>query len=216
MAVLSVRIGGIPLSRYLALVPFVVLAAACNQLPPRRGADVQTQTAATLRTADPVEIVIAPVIDARTQKGREMALPTGNLRAALQTGLVQRRYSPLNLDLVDTKVVNAAYRPGSLDEQAVLQLTVERWDTSLWTVRQSITATLDARLLSPTGTVLWSGRLEDTRFDFADIRDQYTTETALIRHACAKVTTELLAALPPREPRPGTAEGAGSASAPLK
>jgi len=154
--------------------------------------------------------VIAPVVDARTQKGREMALPTSNLRAALQTGLVQRRYSPLNLDLVDTKVVNAAYRPGSLDEQAVLQLTVERWDTSLWTVRQSITATLDARFLSPTGTVLWSGRLEDTRFDFADVKDQFTTETALIRHACNKVTTELLAALPPREPRPGSGAGSGS------
>jgi hypothetical protein len=172
---------------------------------------VQAQTAATLRTADPVEIVIAPVIDARTQKGREMALPTGTLRTALQSVLVQRRYSPLNLDLVDTKVVNAAYRPGSLDEQAVLQLTVERWDTSLWTVRQSITATLDARMLSPTGTVLWSGRLQDARFDFADIKEQYTTESALIRHACTKVLTELLAALPPREPRPGSADGSGGA-----
>ena len=200
------------MSRYLVLLPILFLTA-CNQLPPRRGADVQVQTTASLSALDPIEIAIAPLTDARATKGREMALPTQALRSSLQAGLVQRRYSPLNLELVDAKVVNASYRPGALEEQAVLQLIVEQWDTSLWTVRQSLTATLDARLISPDGAVLWSGRLEQKRFDFADLKDRFTTETALIRHACTTITTELLAALPARQPRPGGGAGSGD---PLK
>lgn len=204
------------MSRYLVLIPLVVLTA-CNQLPPRRGSDVQAKTTASLSTIDPIEIVVAPVVDSRTQKGREMTLPTKSLRSAIQDGLVQRRYSPLHLDLVDTKVVNASYRAGALEEQAILQLEISRWDTSLWTVRQSITATIDARLVTPDGAVLWTGKLEDKRFDFADVKDRFTTETALIRHACQAVSTELLAALPARQPKPGTLGGTGSdTQAPLK
>lgn len=193
------------MSRFIVPVLFAFVSIACHQLPPRRGADVQTSSPAALSAADPIEIVLAPVVDARTQKGREMELPVKSLRAAFQEGLVQRRYSPLSLDLVDTKVVNANYRAGALEEEAILTLTVERWDTSLWTVRNSITVSMSASLTAPSGAVLWSGRLEDKRMDFADVKDQFTTETALIRHACGKLSTEVLAALPSRSPKPGLA-----------
>ncbi len=145
-------------------------------------------------------MAIAPITDS----SGNAALPRTELRSAFQSALVRRRYTPIALDLVDSKVVNAAYRPGALEEQAVLLLDVQRWDTHLWDTRSVIEVTIHARMVSPENPSgeLWSGVFEK-RCDFGDIQDQYTTESALRRHACEAIANELLEAMPARQPVPG-------------
>lgn len=187
------------------LVPvlsLVCLATACNQLPKRPGEFVATQKGSTLEQKSPIEVAVAPITDSSGNAD----LPRAELRRAFQGALVKRRYSPIALDLVDSKVVDAAYRPGALEEQAVLLLDVQRWDTHLWGTRNVIEVTIRARMVDPANPAgeLWSGVLEK-RFDFADVQDQFTTESALRRHACETIAGELLEAMPARQPTPGKA-----------
>jgi len=185
------------------LVPvlgLLCLATSCNQMPKRPDEFVNTPKGSTLEQKSPIEVAVAPLNDS----SGNAELPRGELRSAFQTALVSRRYSPIALDLVDSKVVNAAYRPGALEEQAVLLIDVERWDTHLWSTRDVIETTIHARMVDPANPAgeLWSGRLEK-RFDFAGMREQFTTEGALRRHACQTIAAELLGAMPARQSTPG-------------
>jgi hypothetical protein len=185
------------------LVPalsLVSLATACNHLPSPPGDSVTTNKGSTLEQKSPIEVAVAPITDSSGNP----ALPRADLRSAFQTALVQRRYSPIALELVDSKVVNAAYRPGALEEQAVLLLDVQRWDTHLWDARNVIEVTIRARMVDPENPAgeLWSGVLEE-RFDFGEIHDQFTTESALQRYACGQIANELMEAMPARQPTPG-------------
>jgi hypothetical protein len=132
-------------------------------------------------------------------------LPAAMLRSAFHQGLVKRRYSPLALEYVDRKSGDEEYRRGSLQEEAVLEIRVERWDTRLWEANSALLVKLDAHLIDakdPSGGELWSGRI-DRRFDFGLERNQFPTQEALLRHVCTQIATEMLAALPARHARPG-------------
>jgi hypothetical protein len=185
------------------LLAFTCLATACNQMPARPGEYVATQKGSTLEQKGPIEIAVAPLEDS----SQNSALPRMELRSAFQAALVKRRYTPLALDQVDSKVVNAAYRPGALEEQAVLVIDVQRWDTHLWSTRDVIEVTIRARMVDPANPSgeLWSGVLEK-RFDFDQVQDQFTTEGALMHHACETIANELLEAMPARQPSPGRAK----------
>jgi len=188
----------------VSLLSFVSLATACNSLPKRPGESVTTTgKASTLEQKSPIEVALAPIVDA----SGNTALPAGELRRAFQGALVKRHYSPIALDLVDSKVVKAAYHPGALEEQAVLVIEVQRWDTHLWDTRDVIEVTIRARMLDPENPSgeLWSGVLEK-RFDFGEIHDQFTTESALTRYACEKISNELLEVMPARQATPGHAK----------
>ncbi len=182
------------------LLSLLSLATACNQLPKRPGEFVATGKGSALEQQSPIEVAIAPLTDS----SGNAELPRNELRSAFQSALVRRRYTPISLELVDSKVVNAAYRPGTLEEQAVLLLDVQRWDTHLWDTRSVIEVTIRARMVSPENPSgeLWSGVLEK-RCDFGDIQEQFTTEGALRRHACESIANELLEAMPARQPVPG-------------
>ena len=188
------------------LVPVLSLlsiATACNQLPKRPGEFVSTQAGSSLESRGPIDVAIAPITDSSDNAD----LPRAELRSAFQGALLRRHYTPLALDLVDSKVVNASYHPGALEEQAVLLLDVQRWDTQLWSTRSVIEVTLQARMVDPANPAgeLWSGVLEK-RFDFAQIQEQFTTEAALSRYACETIATELLEAMPARQTTPGKAK----------
>jgi hypothetical protein len=190
----------VSLRTLVPLIGLVTLATACHQMPSRPGENVSTQKGGTLEQKSPIEVAVAPIKDSSGNK----ALPRAELRSAFQAALVQRHYSPIALGLVDSKVVNAAYRPGALEEQAVLLLDVQRWDTRLWDSRNVIEVTIQARMLDPQNPSgeLWSGVLEK-RFDFGEIHDQFATEGALQRHACQTIAGELMEAMPARQPTPG-------------
>jgi hypothetical protein len=182
------------------LASLVCLATACNSLPHPPGENVTTQKGNALEQHSPIEVAIAPINDS----SGNTALPRNELRSAFQGALLRRRYTPIALSLVDSKVVNAAYKPGALDEQAVLLLDVQRWDTHLWESRSVIEVTIRARVVAPDNPSgeLWSGVLEK-RCDFGEVQEQYATEAALRRYACEQIANELLEAMPARQPVPG-------------
>lgn len=184
------------------LVPVLALfcsATACNTMPKRPDENVTAAKGSTLEQKSPIDVAVAPIGDS----SGNAELPRAELRSAFQAALVGRRYSPIALDLVDSKVVNASYRPGALEEQAVLLIDVERWDTHLWSTHNVIETTIRARMVDPANPAgeLWSGRL-DKRFDFTDVQEQYTTEGALRKHACLAIAAELLGAMPARQATP--------------
>jgi len=173
---------------------------ACNELPHRRGESVQTVSSGKLEKRNPIDLVVAPVENA----SGDASVPIVALREAFQKGLVRRHFSPLALDYVDRKVVDAAYTPGSLKEEAVLQITVESWDASLLDTRGALVVKAHVRLIdaeNPTNGQLWGGFL-DHRFDLESVREKFSTQEQLLAYACAQIADEMLAALPARSGGP--------------
>ncbi|MCY2961352.1 MAG: hypothetical protein NTY35_14410 [Planctomycetota bacterium] len=178
-----------------------LVLAACNDIPKTRGSAVRATDSELVLAQSPIEVAVAPIVNA---SGADV--PMSELRTSFQKELVERRYSPLALEYVDRKVVDAAYTPGAAQENATLSITVEKWDTSLWTTHGAITARITASLLDAKGggSVLWSATA-DQRFDFAQLRENIATEGARVRYACDSIAAELLARLPARTSRPGRA-----------
>ena len=185
----------------LFAVACAVAFVACSEVPRRRGEAVQTVASDKLATDSPVEVVVAPIENATGNSG----VPLAMLRDAFQQGLVRRRYSPLALEYVDRKVVDATYAPGSLQEQAVLLVNIETWDTSLFETRGALVVKARARLVdarNPANGQLWSGAV-DHRFDLEAEREKFSTSETFLRYACGQVADEILAALPARNTAPG-------------
>ncbi len=191
---LRVAAGCIPVAACIAL-------AACSSIPKRPGSSVETLSPSNVAARSPVDVVIAPIAN----PSGKASVPSEMLRESFHDGLVKRRYSPLALTYVDRKVVDASYKPGTLQEEAVLQVTVERWDDSLWDSHRAVTLRIAARLIdaaNPSGGDLWAGRLE-RRFDVDKGGESTLGADGLMRKACESIAAELLAALPARDPAPG-------------
>jgi hypothetical protein len=122
------------LSHLIVIVP-VALAAACSQLPTRKGTTVDARSNPKIETEAPIDVAVLPVENLTNSK----RVPAKELRAALEGGLVQRRYTPLATEYVDKQITDAAFRPGSLQEDATLHLRVEAWDDSLWASHTAVT-----------------------------------------------------------------------------
>ena len=186
-----------PLFLVLVSSSFVV---ACYTAPRVPGGDVTTTHSASLSERSPIDVAVAPI---QNDSGNA-SLPASWLRESFWRGLVSRRYSPLALEQVDRQVTDAAYRPGALDEQAVLLIKVAKWDDSLWSVNNTLQFTLTAKLVDPAdpSNVMWSGKL-DQRYSVSDDSEHFATIEGLMRHACDGIATQVLAALPPHDPKPG-------------
>ena len=172
------------------------LASACRTVPTVPGAGVEVLYSGTLLDARPIDIVVAPI----ENSSGSAEVPITALRSAFAKGLVKRRYSPLSLAYVDRQVVEASYTPGSLREDAVLQVVVQRWDTSLWESRGEIDVTMEAWMLdaaSPGRAELWGGRLQE-RLLLAQELSHFGTQTALFDVVAERLATRMLEALPPR------------------
>lgn len=186
---------------FAVLALATVLASACNQIPKRRGATVVESPAPSgaLMEVNPVDVVVAAVID----ESGNRACPTGILREAFYEGLVGRYYSPLSLSFVDATVAEGdTYRPGTLREDAVLSIVIERWDTSFFDTNSALGVRAEARLLDArTMGVLWSGRIDD-RYDFGHLRPRSASDRAFTESVCRELANEILAALPPRKASP--------------
>lgn len=183
----------------LAIVGAATIVS-CNDLPRRRGQSVETASTEKLEQKIPVDIVVAPIENVTGRKD----VPLASLREAFERGLVRRRYTPLATEYVDRRVVNSSYTPGSLQEEAVFQVTVETWDASLLDARGALIVKAHARLLDarePTNGPLWSGAI-DHRFQLEADREKFSTQQALLQHASELIAEEILAALPARSAGP--------------
>jgi len=178
-----------------ALIVFGLVACQ-STAPVPKGRGVDQHGLAKLVEKSPVDVAVAPI---HNVAGKDV--PVRDLRACFHKGLVTRRYSPLALEYVDRNVADAGYTPGASKEQAVLQIDIERWDTSLWKTNNAITVRMQVRMLdAASGEELWSGRI-DQRYDFGSTLDALPTETARIHYACDTIASEMLAALPARTPQ---------------
>lgn len=185
--------------RLASLFPLGLVLAGCQGIPAVQGDSVSAKPSATLAETSPLEVVVAPI-----QNRAGDRVPVATLRESFQRTLVQRRYSPLALAYVDKEVRNAAYRPGALGEHAVLELSIESWNTALWSAQNALEVKIQARLVdarNPGRADLWTGKV-DRRFDFGAQRERFPSEELLLRHACGEIAGELLAALPMRDPSP--------------
>ncbi len=195
----------------LALLAF----ASCRSLPDPKGREVQVLYAGTLEATAPADVVVAPV----ENRSETRDVPLAELREAFYRGLVKRRYSPIALERVDevtqtaeaeesgeVGVTEAAYQPGSLEEDAVLQLVVKRWDTRLYDTQGVVDVEIEAWMLDgrrPTGPELWGGRLE--KRISAGGRSLEAGDLAVRESIARQIAEELLGALPPRPVAPGPA-----------
>jgi len=185
----------------LCLLALVATASfsSCGPTRPPRGLDNPDLVVGSLAQVNPLDIVVLPI---QNNTGRE-GLPLTELREAFHAGLVRQKYSPLSLTFVDARVVEAAYTPGDLNEQAILQVFVNNWDDSQWRSMsrlhvQAEVYLLDSRNPDPRQP-LWGGKV-DRRVDIATATPGLPNSAAALNHAVDEFVQSVLASLPPRNP----------------
>lgn len=179
-------------ARLLLAAPLLLPLAACqtdNHKP-------QTMTDALpsrgLEDAQPADVAVAPVHDTTGA-----AVPLDALRQALYGGLVDRLYSPVRLEYADRQWTDAAFG-GAGAAEAVLDVTVTKWDTTHVPQRGVVLARAEARLLdakAPDGMPLWAVGVT-RRLDLGGPNPPAGWEA----HAAELLAHEVLAELPQRDP----------------
>ena len=188
--------------RSLSLLALVFLSQACQALPEPKGRGVRVMEVGRLEQVNPNDIVVAPLQMASEE---DLRVPELALREAFVEALIRRRYAPLALEYVDSGVVEASYRTGILDEDAVCEIVIHDWDDGMWEGRRAINADLEVRIVDPAdplGPVLWSARVS-RRFDFAGDDSEHISEGVQYTKALAHIAQEILAVMPARRTEPG-------------
>lgn len=192
-----------------ALVWASTVVVGCQELPQHPGRKVQVLTEGGIETRSPADVAIAPVQLAR----EDIRAPERLLREVVAESLVKRRYSPLALDYVDSRVIDASYAGGAVGEDAVCELVVHEWDEGKWSSGLLIRFDVEMRMIDVRGAgagegegqdegrLLWAARYQG--MVDATPESSHRTEAALYRWAIAQVALELAGALPPRDPVPG-------------
>jgi len=181
-----------------ALASFVVLSA-CSPTRPPRGLDNPNLVVGSLTQVNPLDVVVLPI---QNGTGRDN-LPLDQLRKSFCAGMVRQRYSPLSLDTVDKHVVEAAYKPGELAEQAILQVSILTWDDSQWRSSSRLRIEAEVYLLDSKNPdkrqPLWGGKV-DRRIDLSREMPGVANPAAAMTLAIEEFTANVLASLPPRNP----------------
>jgi len=184
---------------FLALAAVSAVTACQSTNKPPRGADNDSLVAGRLTEVNPLEVVVLPIANATSGK----TVPLDVMRTEFVEGLVNRRYTPLAVDYVDDRAVEASYRPGQMNEQAVLRVVVTGWDDALLSTHGRVTVQADIHLLdadpASAGEALWGGTL--SRDIQVGMERKTSTRKAVAEIAAREFAQEALAALPPRDPR---------------
>ncbi len=183
----------------LAALATIGIFSACGPTRPPKGLDNPNLIVGSLTQTNPLDVVVLPI---QNNTGRE-GLPLAELRSAFHAGLVRQKYSPLALDFVDEHAVEAAYTPGKLEEQAILQISINGWDDSQWRSMSRLRVQaeiylLDARNPDPKQP-LWGGKV-DRRVELAQDSPGLANQAAFMKRAIEKFTEDVLASLPARNP----------------
>jgi hypothetical protein len=185
----------------LFLVLFVSTGAfhACGPTRPPKGLDNPELITGSLAQVNPLDVVVLPI---QNNTGRT-GLPLAELRRAFHAGLVRQKYSPLSLEFVDERAVEAAYTPGTLEEQAILQVIINGWDDSQVRTMSRLQVQAEVYLLDPRNPdprqPLWGGKV-DRRVDLAQNTAAIASPKAFMDMAVQQFTDDVLASLPPRNP----------------
>ena len=171
---------------------FLLVLSACQAETPVPQHMTDPLPGRGLAVAQPADVAVAPV---RDTSGADVPLEA--LRQALYTGLVDRLYSPVSLEYVDRQWTDASFGGGGAAE-AVLEVTVTKWDTTHVSQRGVVLARGEARLLdakAPDGAPLWAVGVT-RRLDLGGPFPPAGWE----ERAAGLLAQELLAELPERDP----------------
>lgn len=192
---------------FLALTAILVTASCETTNKPPRGHDIESLITGRLAEVNPVDVVVLPIENGTGKDGaRPTDVPLEDLRSSFHAGLVKRRYSPLSLEYVDAfvegRAVEASYQPGAMQEQAVFKVTIVNWDDSALRThgRLNVVALihmLDAR--EGSGEALWGGSVQ--RAIDLNVERAAMPRNLLLARASAEFVEDVLASLPPRDPR---------------
>ena len=189
------RIQASTFALFSALILFV---SSCQDTPkPPRGYDNLGLDAGTLSEVNPTDFVVLPVENAT---GRDV--PVDELRVGFHAGLVRLRYSPLALDYVDAnRPVEASYAPGQLSEEAALKVVITGWDDSRWATHSRLIIDAEVHVLDGvTGASIWGGHVT-RRVDVVKDLPRSALNRTLLSRALDEFVGDVLASLPPRDPR---------------
>lgn len=183
----------------LALLATTAALSSCGPTRPPRGIDNPDLVTGSLTQANPLDIVVMPI---QNNTGRAN-LPLAELRKEFHAGLIRQRYSPLALEYVDQKTVEASYAPGALDEQAILQVIINNWDDSQVRTMSRLQIQGEVYLLDPKNPdprqPLWGGKV-DRRVDLTQSATTIANPKAFTDLAVKTFAADVLASLPPRNP----------------
>jgi len=191
---------------FSVLAVLIGVGTACQTTPRMPGRDVQVTDQGRLVELNPSDIAVLPI----EVVGTSIAPPVETLRRSAMKGLVRRRYSPLSAGMVDEQLlptegadgpVEASYAPGDLEEDAVLKITIDEWDTKHWDIRRAIAVGLTARMIDPRdplGPDLWTARI-DREFRFSTDGAVPTASTRALERACDEIFSEVFSRLPARD-----------------
>jgi hypothetical protein len=193
----------------LAVTTLVTLSACAlpERVPQRRGTEVAVLEGTGLSELNPSDVAVAPVIIYMLEANQQLrdAVPVLGLRQAMQRALVRRRYSPLALDFVDSRVVDASYTAGSVGEQAMCEVIVHAWSERYWKTDRVLDVDVEVRMLDPMAEAeslpLWAGRMKG-EVEVNSITN-YRAEARLREDILDEIALELLARMPARDTSPG-------------
>ena len=184
---------------------FALLAGnACNTLPQNlpevRGKEVRVLHEGALAEVNPSDVAIEPISSGEGVSG----VPNDRLRLAVSRALVRRRYSPLSMEYVDARVVDASYTVGSRGERAVCRVIVNEWDDSLWETHNAIRAAITVSIVNatdPDGDPLWQAEFSG-RVDVRD-KQRQMTDPLLRQEVLDELAVEVFSLMPARDTVPG-------------
>jgi len=182
--------------RWLAALAAPLLVAGC-QTTPEPVNSTQWLARGGLERVQPADVAVAPVRDHSRQQA-----PADALREALYRGLIERLYSPLDLDYVDARWAEARFDPTQVEAEGVLQVIVTTWDPTWLSTHGDLIFALEARLLDagrPESDPLWAVSVS-RRISLQRERERAATPEEFDRAAAAAVAAEVLELLPERDP----------------
>lgn len=179
-------------ARLHLVAPLLFLLAACQAETPTPQHMTDPLPGRGLAVAQPADVAVAPVRDTSGA-----GVPLEAMREALYTGLVDRLYSPVRLEYVDRQWTDAAFGAGGAAE-AVLEVTVTKWETTHVLQRGIVIGRAEARLLDAKaldGAPLWAVGVT-RRLDLGGPVPAAGWE----ERAAGLLAQEVLAELPERDP----------------
>jgi len=198
-----------PVRRPCFLVSGALLAllSSCESVLPQRTEPESTQVRGSIDRVEefqPTDIAVAPV---RNQSGRD-DLPVVAFRQAFARELINRLYSPLALEYVDTNWVESSFA-GTPAPDALLVVAITEWNPDHLYSNGKVDVAADLYLFqggSTTGTPMWGLNLRRS-VDLGDGRGNPPTPSDHLRTRAVQLfAQEALAELPERDPLAVTAQ----------
>ncbi len=184
--------------RFFTLGSLLLALGGCkSQTPSVELAPVQGESDLLLRR-QPADIAVAPVQNLTEDEGA----PTDLLRECLAQALVEKLYSPLDLEYVDGNWIESSFR-GTPAPDGLLVVSLKRWDTSRLFSVGRVEAAADVYLYeggSAAGTLYWGTPVECS-IDLSDGRGVPRGPfSALVPEAARRFAIQALSMLPKRDP----------------